>query len=279
MPEQGASGCVEVTSMSASAYLWCSPPDHLVLGCDEVHVWRTTLDLPLSCVQSLEQTLAADERIRSQQFRFPKDRIHYIVARGILRAILGRYLASDPRTLQFHYSQHGKPSLVGESGSGALFFNITHSRRMALYAITRGREIGIDLEYIDSSMAWEEIAERFFSPYEVSMLRVAPTQMQREAFLSCWTRKEAYLKARGTGLSLALSQFDVSVAPKVSAAILSTGEEDRDISCWSLHDLSPDSGYVAALAVEGYSYHLKCWQWPGGIGYTDSLSNPPEGHL
>jgi 4'-phosphopantetheinyl transferase len=147
--------------MSAPESLWCSPPDLLVLGCNEVHVWCTTLDLPLSCVQSLEQTLAADERIRSQQFRFPQDRIHFIVARGIRRAILGRYLASDPRTLQFRYSQYGKPSLVGESGSDALFFNITHSRRMALYAITRGKDIGIDLEYIDTCVAWEEIAGGF----------------------------------------------------------------------------------------------------------------------
>ena len=133
---------------------------------------------------------------------------------------------------------------------------------MALYAITRSRAIGIDLEHIRTDVACEPIAERFFSPYEVSMLRTVPTHMRPEAFFSCWTRKEAYLKARGMGLSLALSQFDVTVAPGESAALLSTREEDQDISRWSLRDLSPGFGYVAALAVEGHLSLLQCWQWP-----------------
>src|SRR5439155_12968157 len=152
--------------MHASETLWQSPPEHPILESNEVHVWSASLDLPVSRIQALEQTLAADERMRAKQFDFSKDRTHFIVARGVLRAILVHYLASDPRTLQFRYSLHGKPSLVGESGSDALFFNITHSLWIALYAITRGRDIGIDLEYIDTSVAWEEFAERFFSPYE-----------------------------------------------------------------------------------------------------------------
>ena len=248
--------------MGTPESLWCPAPEPLHLGPDEVHVWRATLDLPLSWVQTLQQTLAAEEQIRAAQFRFPKDRMHFIVAHGLLRAILARYLRRESHTLQFCYSQYGKPSLDRECGSDALSFSMTHSLGMALYAITRSRDIGIDLEHIDTNVACNQIAERFFSAYEVSMLREVPKQIQHEVFFCCWTRKEAYLKARGTGLSLALSQFDVSVTPGGSVALLGTREEDQDIARWSLHDLSPDFGYVAALAVEGHSCRLKCWQWP-----------------
>ncbi len=242
--------------------LWCFPPESLVLGCDEVHVWRATLGIQASCVQALEQTLAADERTRAEQFHFPEDRTHFIVARGLLRAILGRYLARDAHTLQFCYSLYGKPVLARESGGDTLCFNLTHSHGMALYAITRSRDIGIDLENISTHMAYEQIAERFFSPYEVSMLRSIPIQIRQESFFCCWTRKEAYLKARGIGLSSALSQFDVSLTPGAPAALLRTREEDQDISCWSLYNLSPGSGYVAALALRGQFHRIKCWQWP-----------------
>jgi len=247
--------------MDVPAPGWRFPPDRLILSCDEVHVWRTTPGRPTVCVESLEQTLTADERKRAEQFRFSKDRMHFIVTRGLLRAILGRYLATDPRTLQFCYSPYGKPGLTGDDGNNGLFFNVTHSHGMALFAVTRNREVGVDLEYIDAHVACEQIAERFFSPYEVGMLRGVPQQMRSGAFFCCWARKEAYLKARGVGLSFGLSQFDVSVTPGTPAALLNTREENQDISCWSLYDLSPGSGYVAALAAKGHPERLQCWQW------------------
>jgi 4'-phosphopantetheinyl transferase len=253
---------LKAVNMDTSKSLWHSPPEHLVLGCDEVHVWRAMLDIPIAHVQTLEQTLAADERTRAERFHFPKDRTHFIVARGLLRAILGHYLARDPHTLRFCSSQYGKPVLIWESGSNGLCFNVTHSHGMALYAITRNREVGIDLEYIHTEVAWEHIAERFFSSREKSLLRTVPRQMQHKAFFVCWTRKEAYLKARGMGLMLPLSQFDVSVTPGAPAALLRTREEDQDISDWSLHELSPGSNYVAALAVQGHPCRFQYWQWP-----------------
>ncbi len=217
---------------------------------------------PLSWVQTLQQTLAAEEQTRAAQFHFPKDRMHFIAAHGLLRAILARYLSRESHTLQFCYGQYGKPSLDREFGSDALSFSMIHSHGMALYAITRSWDIGIDLEHIDTNVACDQIAGRFFSAYEENMLREVPKQIQHEAFFPCWARKEAYLKARGTGLSIAFSQFDVSVTPEAPAALLSTREDHQDIACWSLYDLSPGSGYVAALAVEGHPDRLKCWQWP-----------------
>ncbi len=255
--------------------LWDIPPAHSILNSDEVHVWRASLDTPQSHVRSLEQTLSADERRRAERFRFQKDSAHFIVTRGILRAILARYLARDPQSLQFHYNQYGKPSLVAEPGSDALSFNVTHSRAMALYAITHNQNIGIDLEYINTEIEYEQIAERFFSPKEVSMFRAVPQHMQAKAFFNCWTRKEAYVKARGIGLSLDLNKFDVSVTPGEPAAILSIREENQNVANWSLHDLYPDLAYAAALAVERRASKLICWQW----SYQDlslNLSRMPK---
>src|SRR5437763_15914742 len=110
--------------MDAPEFQWNSPPAPHILDYDEVHIWRATLDLPVSRVQALEQILAADERTRANKFHFPKDRTHFIVARGALRSILGRYLSSDPHTLRFCYNQYGKPTLAREESSDSLFFNV-----------------------------------------------------------------------------------------------------------------------------------------------------------
>jgi 4'-phosphopantetheinyl transferase len=241
---------------------WRSPPETLVLGCDEVHVWRATLDQTPSQIQSFLHNLAADEQARAERFYFERDREHFIVARGVLRAILGGYLNRVPECLSFCYSSHGKPSLAGESDGDAIRFNVAHSHGVALYAVTRGREVGIDLERIRFDLAVVEIAERFFSRREVAMLRTLPTEVQRQAFFRCWTRKEAYIKARGEGLSLPLDQCDVPLAPGEPAAVLGTQRDPSEASRWSLQELTPAPGYVAALAVEGHGWRLTCWQWP-----------------
>jgi 4'-phosphopantetheinyl transferase len=240
---------------------WASPPEILMLAEGEVHVWRAFLDLPQPQIQELEQILADDERTRAQRFRFSKDRTHFIAARGLLRTILGRYLLQDPQTLSFSYNAYGKPSLAEMPESDGLSFNLTHAHRMALYAITRNRAVGVDVEYIQRQMEWESVAERFFSPYEVRMLKAISPDMQHVAFFNCWTRKEAYIKARGMGLSLELDSFDVSLTPGKPAALLNIREEGQDVSSnWSLHELYPGGDYIAALAVEGQISSLKYWE-------------------
>jgi 4'-phosphopantetheinyl transferase len=241
---------------------WRAPPETLVLGGDEVHVWRATLDQTSSQIQSFRHHLAADEQTRAEQFHFERDREHFIVARGVLRAILGGYLNRAPEGLSFCYSAYGKPALAGKSDGNAIRFSVSHSHGVALYVVTRGREVGIDLERIRSNLAVAEIAGRFFSRQEVAMLQTLPTEGQREAFFRGWTRKEAYLKARGEGLSLPLDQFDVSLAPGEPAAILGTRPDPSEASRWSLQELTSAPGYVAALAVEGHGWRLACWQWP-----------------
>lgn len=250
--------------MNAQAHdrSWLSPPTGLALPGNEVHVWRASLDLPSPRAQSLQRTLAADELRHVKRLNCPRDRQRSIVARGTLRTILSRYLDMDPRQLRFHYDNHGKPSVVSTSGQETLYFNLSHSDGLALYAVARDRQIGIDLERVCPVAEAEQIAERFFSAQEKTVFRSLPADLKYEAFFTCWTRKEAYIKARGAGMSLHLDQFDVSLIPGKPAVLLSTREDPREALRWSLRELTPGPGYVAALAVEGHGWHLVCWQLP-----------------
>ncbi len=247
--------------MTTSVSSWSSPPKILKLTNDDVHVWRVSQDVNASRVQSLLQTLSADERARAERFYFQKDRYRFIVARGLLRAILGRYLKIEPSQLHFCYNLHGKPALTRESADNELCFNVSHSHELVLYAIARKREIGIDLEHMRAGLADENIAESFFSDREVAVLRTLPTDLQQEAFFTCWTRKEAYIKARGQGLTIPLDQFDVSLTPGKPAVLLSVIGNPQEALRWSLHEINPGPGYAATLAVEGHGWKLKCFQW------------------
>ena len=241
--------------------LWHSPPVPVMLRNNEVHIWRASLNLPVPQVRSLQHTLTAEELKRAQRYYFMKDRENFIVARGLLREILGSYLKMLPGQLRFTYNDYGKPCLAGQLGGETLRFNVSHSHGLALYAVTRGRAVGIDVERIRPDLAEADITERFFSPREVAALRALPIDMQPEAFFRCWTRKEAYIKAKGTGLSIPLDTFDVSPAPMEPAVLLNVNGDPEETSRWSLQELSVDSGYAAALAVEGHDWQLKCWQW------------------
>lgn len=242
--------------------LWLSPPKHLSLGSKTVHVWRANLDQNPSQIALFQNSLDDDERSRADRFYFSRDRERFIVARGILRAILGRYSNRAPNSLSFRYSNHGKPVLVSESDLDAIRFNLSHSHGEALYAVSRGREIGVDLEFIRGDLEAEQIAERFFSHSENETLRALPLSLRRYAFFLCWTRKEAYIKARGEGLSMPLDQFDVSLIPDEPAALLSIQSDSDEAHRWSLRNLNPADGYAAALAAKGHDWTLSCWRWP-----------------
>src|SRR5262245_16277885 len=150
--------------MSSYQPAWAPAPHQLTLADDEVHVWQAELGRTASHVQALLNTLDPDERVRARRFRFPRDREYFIVARGLLRIILGRYVRENPNALRFSYNPYGKPALAEGHGARALSFNMSHAGGLALYAVTRGRRIGIDLERIEPHFAYEQIAEQFFSP-------------------------------------------------------------------------------------------------------------------
>ncbi|MDQ4075086.1 MAG: 4'-phosphopantetheinyl transferase superfamily protein [Chloroflexota bacterium] len=242
--------------------VWRRPTEELLLGRDEVHVWRASLDLPLPRVVELRRVLATEEMERADRFIFERDRRHFTVARGILRLLLGRYLGRAPDTLQFQYSAYGKPALAGRPERHNLHFNLSHSGSLVLYAVTRDREVGVDVEQSTRDVDHEQLARRFFSSIENAALGALPPHQRPEAFFHCWTRKEAYIKAIGEGLSFPLDQFDVSLVPSEPARLLGNRRDPEEVTRWSLRRLLPGPGYVAALVVEGHDWQLSCWQWP-----------------
>jgi len=241
--------------------MWCMPPATIRLERDDVQVWRARVDLTRAELQNYFRVLTEDERARAVRFCFARDRAWFIATRGILRNLLARYRDCDPAELQFEYNAYGKPALRQNQDDAAIEFNVSHSHGLALYAITRARAVGIDLEWINPARAELAIAERFFSPREVACLRALPRAWQIPAFFDCWTRKEAFVKARGLGLSLPLNAFDVSLAPGEPAMLLHVNGDPRAARDWSLYALSPAPDFAAALAIPGKDCQIECWDW------------------
>jgi len=219
---------------------------------DEIHVWRAALDREDHAVGQLESTLSLEEKARADRFHFANDRKRFVVARGLLRELLGAYLRQAPASLEFSYGQLGKPSLAGGNSLSGLCFNLSHSAHVVLYAIARERNLGIDVEHVRPDSAGDDIAKRYFSAREVSDLRTLPPEDRVEGFFNCWTRKEAYLKATGMGLHIALDSFTVSVLPNQPARFVG-GVEPQ----WHLAAHRPSEGYVAAVAYDGAPCAIK----------------------
>jgi 4'-phosphopantetheinyl transferase len=233
----------------------------LRLNDDEVHVWCATLDAEAPQLEFFWQTLSQDEMARAKGFYSEQDRRRFVMARGLFRLILSRYLDTEPGQLRFFYSPYGKPVLADSLGRGALNFNLAHSGGLVLYAITCNRAIGVDVERMRTDFAYQELVGRFFSPRERRILRGLPPDTRCEAFFSGWTRKEAYLKARGDGLGYPPDQVEVSLGPGEPARLLSIGGDYQEACRWSLQTLGPLPGYAAALAVEGYDWRLIFREW------------------
>ena len=248
-------------SMTVFKNSWHIPSADMILSNSDVHLWRAKLDQSHECVKQLTQILSDEEQRKVERFHFDKDKKHFIVTRGVLRTILSHYLGVEPNCLQFGYSSHGKPYLAEKSKGEEICFNLSHSHSLSLYAFARRRQIGIDIEYIRPITETDRIVARFFSSHEHAIWQKLPKDQKQVAFFNCWTRKEAYIKARGEGLSLPLDQFDVSFAPGEPPALLATSGASNESSRWLLQALQPSLGYVAALFVEGHDWRLKCWEW------------------
>jgi 4'-phosphopantetheinyl transferase len=260
-------------SMSSQETVWNAPPDNYSLPEGEVHVWRATVNWPGECIQELTQILSPDERERAARFHFDLDRRRYLVGRGVLRMLVGHSLGIPAVTVRFDYSAFGKPNVAAYGRP--LQFNLSHSGELVLVAMTLGRAVGIDVERIRTDMAVDPIAAQFYSATESRTLSALPEHMRCDAFFACWTRKEAYLKASGDGLSLPLDQFEVSFLPGEQPRLLATLHDPTEAARWTLRQLDVGRGYKAAMAVEGSDWTLKCWDWPahnstagrsGGIG-------------
>lgn len=247
--------------MTSLVTAWPPVPANLALNAGDVHVWCAFLDRAPVQLERLWQTLSAEEKARANRFYFERDKNHFIVARGVLRTILGRYLDVAPAEIAFAYGEHGKPELASSFASSTLQFNLSHAQGVALYAFGFGRALGIDVEKIRFLDDAVPIAARFFSAWESSVFRAVPDEKKPEAFFNCWTRKEAYIKAIGEGLSCPLDAFDVSLAPGETARLLQIRGSEEAAARWTLYTLTPATGYVGAVVIEGSHCQLSCWQW------------------
>lgn len=243
---------------SASAIAWEAHPHRLHINAGEVHLWKADLYVGEDAQLRLRQFLSEEEKARADRFVFERDRHHWAAGRGMLREILGSYLGRQPASLEIVKQTGGKPRLGHDrqAGDPTIKFNLSHSGSLALLAVTLDREVGIDVEHFRPEVATSEIAERYFSPEEQSELHSVPEELRTEAFFLCWTRKEAFLKARGDGLRTPLDSFTVSLTPG-RPAVLRCNDAPR----WALFSFCPQAGSVAALVTEGGQAVRRFWQW------------------
>jgi 4'-phosphopantetheinyl transferase len=240
-----------------------SRPSSFHLASDDVHSWCASLDVPPETSARLYATLTPDERTRSARFRFERDQQRFIVARGVLRDLLGRYLQTQPSHIRFVYNAFGKPDLSPAFGN-RLTFNLSHSAGLALIAIATASNVGVDLEYIRPQSDYADIARHFFSTAEADDLIALPSHLCAEAFFSCWTKKEAYLKACGEGLAIPLNSFSVPLTTHPADTPVDLYAASKGIAPakrWSLYTLRPGPGYAGALAIEGTGWRLRQWRW------------------
>ena len=252
-PWTGAGFGLSLNWKMADVLTWREPPEALSLPTGEVHVWRLALDQPASVLTEFRHTLDANELERAGRFHFEKHRRHFIAGRGGLRYVLSRYLDVKPKQLRFTYGTFGKPALEGKE----LRFNMSHSHGLALFAVSADRELGVDVEHIRADFASEDIARRFFSHLEVAAFNALPKEDQVAGFFRCWSRKEAYIKAIGRGLSEPLDAFDVTLARGEAALLRASGQ---DVSRWTMFDLDAGDDYAAALLVEAPVSNIRLWE-------------------
>ena len=228
----------------------------LTLDRSEVHLWRLNLETVAGTAEEWGSALSGDEQKRAARFHHARDRKCFTATRSALRQILGAYLKVDPKLLSFTYSDKEKPSLAGPEAASGIEFNVSHSGTLALLAFARGRMVGVDVEQTKRDIDTMAIAARFFSEAEKKKLASLPADQRTGAFFLCWTRKEAYIKATGKGLSLPLRQFDVSMTPSDQNALLATRPDPLERNRWSMRDIPVPAGYAAALCVSGMDWRL-----------------------
>jgi 4'-phosphopantetheinyl transferase len=226
------------------------PPPNLTLLKGHVHIWRSSLDLSTGLLRHLAGKLSVDEQQRANKFYFERDKNNFIACRGLLRIILSRYLNLEPNQLQFSYGIYGKPELGDTFSQQGLYFNLSHSQSLAVYAIALHRSVGIDLEYLRPMPDVQELAERFFSPSESAIIKALPKEEQQEVFFRIWTIKEAYLKATGEGLA-GLQKVAVSFTEENTINLQNTESNTSLNNRWFCTELKLAPEYKGALVVEG----------------------------
>jgi len=236
--------------------VWETPLRFPTLANQEAHVWCANLDYSTADLAHFFALLSSKEKDRAQRFHFAVHRNRFTAARGLLRTLLGRYLQLPPQAIEFAYNEHGKPKLVTHP---TLQFNLSHSQNVALFAFAYNFDLGIDIEFKKESRDLDGIAQRFFSTNESALLHSLTGAAKTQAFFNGWTRKEAFLKALGLGLSYPLKQVEVSMAATQPAQFIALHDKDLQLTDWFIYELKPLANYAAALVVKGKLLNLKTW--------------------
>ncbi len=238
---------------------WPAAPDPLPPLNDDAHVWSVALDDPRCEIDARFARLSPEEQARAGRFKFARDRRRYVIAHAALRDVLARYALESPADLRFVASPLGKPRLAPPFDAGGIEFNLSHSHERALIAVCAGHEIGVDIEYIKTDFDLFEVAQRFFTEREIAALYALPGALRSAAFHKCWTCKEAFLKAKGTGLSGQLDAVEIAF------------DQDRlrvtaNVTGWRLRELIELQGYESALVTRDWPVGVFCYRWHGRTG-------------
>ena len=249
-----------VDRKQGNAPVWPRPHLPLTFPQGRIDVYSVRLDEPSTSV-SEAPVLSPDERARSRRFHFERDQIHFSRCRSALRELLAGYLAIPAVEIRFEYLSSGKPQLTSEQNPRALQFNVSHSANMGLIAIGGEHRLGVDIEKIRADVDTVALAERFFSLRERAGLQDLPDRLRVPAFFACWTRKEAFLKATGHGLSFPLADFSVSTHPEEDPKLEEMCGNVEVKKKWFLSDLKPIDGFRAAVAIESSKLQLETFAW------------------
>ncbi len=223
---------------------------------NSVHLWTLALDPSPEAVETAYGMLSADERERADRLARVPVRDRFVLARSGLRRLLAQYLDTDPATPSFSYTEHGKPYLEDSD----LSFNLSHSGDLAAYAVAAGRSVGVDVEFLGRRVSREQVAKRFFASEECAALESAAEGDRDRVFFSIWTLKEAYLKARGQGISVPLDGF--AVRPEGANSLLLRQDGDPEAGeRWKLVAVNLESEYVAAVCADGRDWQLERLSW------------------
>ncbi len=239
---------------------WRIPSGQSQLRKNDIHVWASCIDVAPTTLAALAASLSDGERMRAKKFRFRQHQNRFIARRGLLRAILGRYLQIEPEGVDFNYTPYGKPELTSEFGSSGIHFNISHSEAMALVAVTAIGPVGIDIERIRRGKDAAALLDWCCRPSERELFDNLIAQDKQLAFYNLWTRKEAYLKATGEGITELLREVEVSCLPEEPARLIAVSGDSSIALRWSICNLTPAPEFVAAVAIEAKKMRLQCWE-------------------
>lgn len=238
--------------------LLSSPEKFDEISPDSVNVYWVSVAKNQNLISVYQKYLSVDEQEKASRFKFKVDKERFIISRGILRILSGRFLQIDPKQIEFNYSEYGKPSYRENQD---LKFNLSHSEDMIVIGFTKGFEIGIDVEFIKTDFEPLKLARNFFSKTEITLLENQPKSELFKTFFRCWTRKESFIKAEGSGLSFPLDQFAVSADIDDHAELLQTDWDFSERYQWKLYSYIPATQYIGALAVRNKLSRIEFFDW------------------